>query len=236
MDEVINKIFSFCKETILKDLHMVVLEASYSSHRSDILGENKFYKIIIYVDNIMKTKGDVMNTLLFTIVHECFHTIQPINEFKYTKDEKYRKNIECNVDYSSALFINKHREELQQLLRFNVYPLDPHMIIKSYGIYDLVYNVQNREESYCLFHKVVSLFFMLPDITIYNLYIKNKNINIVIKRGKEKNIFSILRDGDIDKNVLNNLLGILYEGYPKDIEKCTLSYKRNELNLSVYFK
>lgn len=236
MDEVINKIFGFCKETILKDLPIIHLEISHSAPNSYILGENKFYKIIIYADNLIRTKGDIMNTVLFTVVHECLHSIQPINEFKYTKDEKYRKNIECNVDYSSALFINKHREELQQLLRFNVYPLDPHMIIKSYGIYDLVYNVQNREEGYCLFHKTISLFFMLPDITIYNLYIKNKNINIVIKKGKEKTIFNILRDGNINKNGINDIMGILYEGYPKDILKCTLSYKRNELNLSVYFK
>lgn len=103
---------------IAKINRRVDLEIDYINPYAGLFGEFVFpNKIKIYLANMIRLTNNDRNVLriniVYTIIHELFHTNQVIDGDRYLDDKEYHKDIEESVERETARYVITNRKTLE---------------------------------------------------------------------------------------------------------------------------
>lgn len=219
---IFQKIVLYAKNTILKDFPLINIYLLYINNTYN--GCNYMSYIVVNLkriihdaikDDILKYKYGVENRLLYVVLHESFHQLQPIILSKYLKDSNYHDYIEGNCDFNTLRYLDEHKEEIESILGIELYHFSN---VKTLYSNDIFFPINNTNLGFKLFTRLVSKLadniYPIMDINeYYNLYYRYSNINIIYTNYnlqfniKSNNQFNIEEFNNI---IFNNKYDLIY--------------------------
>lgn len=238
---IFQKIISYAKSTILKDFPLIEIFLLYTNNTYN--GCNYMSYIVVNLkriihdaikDNILQYKYGVENRLLYVVLHESFHQLQPIILSKYLKDKDYNNYIEGNCDYNTIRYLDNHREEIESALGIELYKFSDVTTLYDNNAY---FPINNKDLGYKLFTRLMSILYqrILPDLDVvdyYNWYYQYSNINIYY--ANYDLAFDIKSNNIFNMNEFNNIIyNTNYDLVYAIVNRIDIKNKNNKLYIYI---
>ena len=227
-------VFSYLKKTILSDFPHISLNLIYDKDEN-IYAQNKFTSVNLYVYSLQQLDYTnityMKNMILFMLIHEAMHQHQSIDYARYAQDEKYKKMIECNADFSTAIFIKNNKQELEDMFCMDIYSHSESGIIKNYNMIagiNLLRN--NNNQVYVYLSQILNKFIQISDNEVYNIFINNGTIKFHFINDDESKLdhVTVREDFVMDYDKMNNIINnYLYDGYYLRLKKVMISRQKS---------
>lgn len=207
------KVFEYLNGEINKVNKNVILSIyPYNVGRLGEMTQRSTLKLYIY-DIIERCNNDsnvIKNNILFTIVHELYHTDQFLSPYEYTINQEYNDRIEKQVNYMTIIYLVDNRKRLEENLdvRIMVDHLNQYLKMITNDLVDPIR--YKRISIFNYYYEIIRyLFSNLPN-NFSDLLDAEPNIHLVCNDEK----FIIKKDGVFNENI-DELNRIIHENYIK---------------------